>query len=76
MNNEILFRSRLARVIATVGGLGDHLPAPGTTAGSLPAAIVWWAVTASLASQTAMLVVSFTAVLLATVVGVWASDVE
>ena len=32
MNNETRFRSRLARVIATVGGLGDHLPAPGTTA--------------------------------------------
>ena len=35
--------SRLARVIATAGGLGERLPAPGTTAGSLPAALVWWA---------------------------------
>ena len=33
--------SRLARVIATAGGLGEILPAPGTTAGSLPAALLW-----------------------------------
>ena len=35
--------ARTARSIATVGGLGDRLPAPGTTAGSLPAAAFWWA---------------------------------
>ena len=32
---------RLARLLATVGGLGDLLPAPGTTVGSLVAVLVF-----------------------------------
>jgi phosphatidylglycerophosphatase A len=35
--------ARLARALATVGGLGDHLPAPGTTVGSSLAALVFYA---------------------------------
>ncbi len=34
-------RARLARVLATVGGLGDLLPAPGTTVGSLAGVAVF-----------------------------------
>ena len=35
-------KERIAYHISTVLGLGDKLPAPGTTAGSLPAIIGWW----------------------------------
>lgn len=34
-------RVALARALATVGGLGDRLPAPGTTVGSLVAAVLF-----------------------------------
>jgi phosphatidylglycerophosphatase A len=34
-------RARTARALATLGGLGDRLPAPGTTAGSLAAALAF-----------------------------------
>jgi phosphatidylglycerophosphatase A len=33
----------LARALATVGGLGDVFPAPGTTVGSLVGAVLYWA---------------------------------
>ncbi len=36
-------RAALARALATVGGLGDLLPAPGTTVGSLAGAALYWA---------------------------------
>ena len=32
---------RLARLLATVGGLGDRLPAPGTTVGSVAGAVLF-----------------------------------
>ena len=32
----------LARALATVGGLGDLLPAPGTTVGSLAGVLLYW----------------------------------
>jgi phosphatidylglycerophosphatase A len=35
-------RASLARALATVGGLGDLLPAPGTTVGSLTGALLYW----------------------------------
>jgi phosphatidylglycerophosphatase A len=38
---------RAARLIATVGGLGDRLPAPGTTVGSLFALLAFAAVAAA-----------------------------
>jgi phosphatidylglycerophosphatase A len=34
----------VARALATVGGLGDILPAPGTTVGSLAGALLYWGV--------------------------------
>jgi len=36
-------RGTLARALATVGGLGDRLPAPGTTVGSVAGAALFWA---------------------------------
>lgn len=38
---------RAARAIATVGGLGDRLPAPGTTVGSLVALVAFTAIAAT-----------------------------
>jgi len=35
-------RAALARALATVGGLGDLLPAPGTTVGSLAGVLLYW----------------------------------
>jgi len=35
-------RGGLARALATVGGLGDLLPAPGTTVGSLAGLLLYW----------------------------------
>ncbi|MGZ6131190.1 MAG: phosphatidylglycerophosphatase A family protein [Myxococcaceae bacterium] len=35
-------RRGLARALATVGGLGDLFPAPGTTVGSLSGALLYW----------------------------------
>src|SRR5512136_1602953 len=35
-------RAALSRALATVGGLGDLLPAPGTTVGSLTGALLYW----------------------------------
>ncbi len=66
---------RLSALVATTGGLGERLPAPGTTAGSLPAVIVWaalalWLPWLWLVGVTACLVV------LAIVVGMWSTDVE
>jgi phosphatidylglycerophosphatase A len=66
----------IARAIATVGGLGDRLPAPGTTVGSLTAAVAWWAAATLLSSPPQLLAVTVAAVVVATVVGVWACGVE
>ena len=38
----------LARAVATFAGLGDRLPAPGTTVGSLPPALLWLGICAFL----------------------------
>jgi len=68
--------TRAARLIATVGGLGDRLPAPGTTAGSLPATLLWSVLALvvsgpwQLAAVTALLTVA------AIAVGVWAAGLE
>lgn len=67
---------RAARLIATVGGLGDALPAPGTTAGSLPAVIAWW-IAARLAPDPGVAVGGLAvATVLASAVGTWAAGFE
>ena len=68
--------SRTARIIATVGGLGDVLPAPGTTAGSLPAAVLWWGVCQAATTNTARIIVTAVALVIVVGVGLWASEVE
>lgn len=68
--------SRTAHIIATVGGLGDILPAPGTTAGSLPAAILWWGVCQSTASNSPRILITAIFLIVAAGVGLWASEVE
>jgi phosphatidylglycerophosphatase A len=67
---------RWPRLVATVLGLGERLPAPGTTAGSLPTALLWWALASSLAGNLPILAV-VTAVLtvVAVLVGVPAAGI-
>ncbi|HVN74948.1 MAG TPA: phosphatidylglycerophosphatase A [Thermoanaerobaculaceae bacterium] len=67
-------RATLARVLATVGGLGDVLPAPGTTVGSLAGAAVYWA--ASALWPTAVTPVALAGLVLVLPVSVWASGEE
>lgn len=69
-------RSALARHIATTFGLGDRLPAPGTTAGSLPAALLWWGLASALPWPAARLSATTILVMAATVAGIWAGGVE
>ena len=65
---------RAARAIATVGGLGDRLPAPGTTVGSLAALLAFVALAAAapalLAPLAAALALAFVPL------AVWACDAE
>jgi phosphatidylglycerophosphatase A len=69
-------RGALARHIATTFGLGDRLPAPGTTAGSLPAALIWMGLMAMLPWPEARLTVTTIMIVTATVAGIWAGSVE
>ncbi len=69
-------QSRAAHSIATTFGLGEILPAPGTTAGSLPAAIVWWTLAAILGVSGHLLAITGLLVMAAIIVGIWASGVE
>jgi phosphatidylglycerophosphatase A len=59
-----------------MGGLGDLLPAAGTTAGSLPAAVVWWAFAATVAEPLPLLAITLSLTIAGTVAAVWACDVE
>jgi phosphatidylglycerophosphatase A len=68
--------SQIARVIATLGGLGDRLPAPGTTVGSLSAFLLWWAACAAIPAATTRIVVTAVGLFVAVAVGTWASEVE
>lgn len=67
-------RSAAARLLATVGGLGDVLPAPGTTVGSLAGAALYWAAAALWPSAVASVALAGLAVLLP--VSVWACGEE
>jgi len=60
--------ARLARAIATAGGLGYAPVAPGTVASLPPALAVWWLAPSELALLSAATLV--------TLVGIWASDRE
>jgi len=69
-------KERLAYHIATVLGLGDKLPAPGTTAGSLPAILGWWMAMLFLPTPSARLAATLVGAAVVLVVGVWASGGE
>jgi len=69
-------KERLAYHIATVLGLGDKLPAPGTTAGSLPAIIGWWMAMLVLPTPSARLTATLVGSIVVLLVGIWASGVE
>jgi phosphatidylglycerophosphatase A len=68
--------STLARVVATVGGLGDLLPAPGTTAGSLPAALLWWVMCIAVPTSSFRIILTGIGLAVAVVIGTWAADSE
>ena len=67
-------RAVLARCLATVGGLGDVLPAPGTTVGSLAGALLYWA--AAAAWPTAVTAVALVGCAVLAPVSVWACGAE
>jgi phosphatidylglycerophosphatase A len=67
---------RLARGVATVAGLGDVAPAPGTTAGALPAAIAWWVLARVVADPPGQFAALAVATVVASVVGAWAAGHE
>ena len=67
-------RAALARVLATVGGLGDVLPAPGTTVGSVAGAALFWGASALWPSAVTGVALAGLAVLLP--VSVWACGAE
>jgi phosphatidylglycerophosphatase A len=69
-------RRAVARAIATLGGLGERLPAPGTTVGS-PAAVVGFAVLIAVVPPGApRLWVSAAVLVVVCAAGVWAAGVE
>jgi phosphatidylglycerophosphatase A len=70
-------RERLAWAVATVGGLGERLPAPGTTVGSLAAAALWWAVALALPTHPEWVhVVTAVLAVAAALAGLWSAEIE
>jgi phosphatidylglycerophosphatase A len=67
-------RATLARLLATVGGLGDRLPAPGTTVGSLAGVLLYWAASRAWPHPTWLVALGGLAVLLP--LAVWACGRE
>ncbi len=67
-------RAALARALATVGGLGDVLPAPGTTVGSVAGAALYWAAAALWPDAVAPVALAGLALLAP--VSVWACGAE
>jgi len=68
--------SQLARAIATIGGLGDRFPAPGTTVGSLSACLLWWASCAAMPAATTRIAVTALGLFVVAAVGTWAAEIE
>jgi len=66
---------RWAWRLATVFGLGERLPAPGTLAGSLPAALLWLAM-AAVAPSDLVLVATVVLTAAAAAAGTWAGELE
>ena len=66
----------LARAVATFGGLGDRLPAPGTTVGSLPPALLWLGICAAVPTLQARIAVTAVGLVAFALVGIWSSEIE
>jgi phosphatidylglycerophosphatase A len=66
----------LAKAVATFCGLGDRLPAPGTTVGSLPPAVVWFGLCTVLPTNRLRIVATAVGLVLFTVAGIWSSEIE
>jgi phosphatidylglycerophosphatase A len=66
----------LARAVATFGGLGDRLPAPGTTVGSLPPALLWLGICVAATTNQARIVLTAVGLVVFTIVGIWSSEIE
>jgi phosphatidylglycerophosphatase A len=66
----------LARAVATFGGLGDRLPAPGTTVGSLPPALLWLGLCAVLPTNPLRLALTAVGLVVFAVLGIWSSEIE
>jgi phosphatidylglycerophosphatase A len=68
--------SSLAYHIATVLGLGDRLPAPGTTAGSLPAIVGWWLAAVVLPDPGSRIAATIAGAVIVVAAGGWAAGAE
>lgn len=68
--------NRMAFNLATTFGLGDRLPAPGTTAGSMPASLIWLLVAWGLMNSPWLSVATTAMITAAVIAGLWASDIE
>jgi len=66
----------LARAVATFGGLGERLPAPGTTVGSLPPALLWLGLCALLPTNPFRLTLTAVGLIALTVIGIWSAEIE
>ena len=67
-------RASVARILATVGGLGDLFPAPGTTVGSLAGVLLYWVSSALWPDAVTLIALAGLAVLIP--VSVWACGAE
>ncbi len=66
----------LARAVATFGGLGDRLPAPGTTVGSLPPALLWMGLCMAVPTNQIRIALTAVGLVLFAIVGIWSSEIE
>jgi phosphatidylglycerophosphatase A len=66
----------LARALATFGGLGDRLPAPGTSVGSLPPTLLWFALCTALPTNSLRVALTAVGLVVFAIVGIWSSEIE
>lgn len=66
----------LARAVATFGGLGDKLPAPGTTVGSFPPALLWMGLCVAVPTDQLRIILTAVGLVVFTVLGIWSSEIE
>ena len=66
----------LARAVATFGGLGDKLPAPGTTVGSLPPALLWMGLYMAIPINQLRIALTAVGLIVFTIIGIWSAEIE